>query len=646
MNSKPTIQVFLKNLTDEKAAEMARRMPFIKRDFKVKVVYLANRSDGDSQAPGGEEGIFKDSGVELIGAQVAPLPPDDRLNHMEAFLKLMKGDPPDAALATLPCPEAAAFLISARAAGVPLVLAEFDDHPCLLSSLEELSALYFSDLILPASRHLQRVINHTLPTLADRTQNLLPHSADTTYIQLTKEDRIRLRKNLHVDTEKKMITMIAPFDQRRDHHTLLEACAQLKAGGHDFILLLVGDGPERQHIADQIYSLQLQEQVFIMEDTGDHQDILCATDIFALCTHFEGNNVPLLEAMAQGLAIAATDAAGINDLIRDGRSGRLAKPKDAAAFAQALIDLLAQEKIRKKVGSVARKCVENRGNLNYFMPIFLKMLKTRVKALPEKGKKKSRARDGHLGRQYIKLQQQIRSLWSEVAPGFGIGQAAQMLDGFPIHTQVDLLEKLCEIRSDTGPLALLVRPLEKVLSDRFYERLPLLEMRILEKLAGFYMELSYAEGTEKLIERIEQNMGKELFRYHFSRDRFAGLRANERLSRLYEFVGKPDQREFYRLEIWDYMRPRDGEEDAYFHQQNATFLESLGELKLAARELRKDTLSEVRLLASLPIAHLAPEAQAVAGKARSKATTLKSGPQRESKRPAESHHRKKVLQET
>jgi hypothetical protein len=355
--------------------------------------------------------------------------------------------------------------------------------------------------------------------------------------------------------------------------------------------------------------------------------------------------VPLLEAMAQGLAIAGTDLPGISDLIRDKRSGRLGKLKDAESYAQALIDLLAQEKTRKKLGSVARKCVENRGNLGYFMPILTKALKTSIKEQEEKGRtKKGKGKDGHLARQYLTLQRKIRNLWSDVAPGFGISQAAEMLDGFPIHTQVDLLEKLCDVRVESGPLALLVRPLEKVLSDRFYEHLPLLEMRLLEKLSSFYMELNYGEGVEKLIERLEGNLSRELIRYQFSRDRFSGLRAHEKLSRLYEFIGKADQREFFRLEMWDYMRLREGQEDPYFHQQNAAFLESLGELKLAARELQKDTLGELRLLESLPIAHLAPEALPPLPELQRKAKPLKSIPREERRAPVAAHKRQRELQ--
>jgi glycosyltransferase involved in cell wall biosynthesis len=601
VSAKPRIQVFLKNLKDEKAVEAARWMPFLKRDFKVGITYISDADTG--------EGVFADSGLPLTAVEIPPLPPDDLISHLEAFSQAIKEDTPDAVLASIPGPESAAFLIAARAAGVSVVLAHFDDQPSLISTLEELSALYMSDLVLPATRNLQREIIRALPTLSDRIGHLLPHSADTTYIQLTKEDRQRLRQKLGVDQEAKMITMIAPFDRRRDHDTLIDACQLLKKRGHDFILLLVGDGPERNRIAEKICFLELHDRVAMMDDLGDHLDILCATDIFALISHFEGNNVPLLEAMAQGLALAGTDVNGINDLIRDERSGKLSKPGDAESLTEALHYLLAQEKTRKKLGSVARKSVENRCNLNQFMPVLVKTLKTRLKEFFPDAKtgRKAKSRNGHLGRQYLKLQKEIRTLWTSPAANFGIQQAADMLDGFPLHTQVDLLEKLCEVRAEPGPLALFIRPLEKVLADRFYEHIPLLEMRLMDKLAAFYIELAYGEGARKLIERIEASARQHLFRYQFACNRFSGLRAQARLSQLYGFTGEVEKREFYRLEMWEYMRPRTEAQEAWFHQQNAVFLEALGELRLAARELQKDTMGTIPVLPGLPVAYPIPD---------------------------------------
>jgi glycosyltransferase involved in cell wall biosynthesis len=580
-------------------------MPFMKKDFKVGVTHLNKEEEG--------EGYFADSGIPLTGIQIESLRPDDGQEYMQPMSDCFDDDLPDAVIAALPDPAGAAFLIAAKAAGVPLVIAEVDDQPSLFSSFEELSAFYFSDLILPATRNLQRVLTQVFPELADRVGNLLPHSADTTYIQLTKEDRIRLRQELRVDTELKMITMIAPFDRRRDHDTILEACQLLKQRGLKFILMLVGDGPERRRVAEKVFALRLEDQVCIINDPGDHTDILCATDIFALSTHFEENSTTLIEAMAQGLSIAATRVPGIDDLIRDGRSGRLARPKDPESFAQALIDLLAQEKIRKKLGSVARKCIENRGNLTHFMPPLVQTIKRRLKeyAADPEGQH-CEPNNATSGKKYLKLQQDVRNLKKSANPMKGISKAADLMDGLPVNVQVDIIERMCAIPLGSNSVAMLVRPLEKVLGENVYEHLPLLEMRLLERLSDFYKDLDYSEGVQKLIEKMEENVQVELFRYHFACNRFSGQRAHVRLAQLYEYVGHQDRRDFYRLELRDYLRACGGNGAASFHQQNARHLEILGEHKLAERELRKAAMGAIQF--SSEVAEAYEEDAAVASK--------------------------------
>ena len=309
--------------------------------------------------------------------------------------------------------------------------------------------------------------------------------------------------------------------------------------------------------------MSLKDQVTIMDDPGDHIDILSATDIFALSTHFESNSIPLFEAMAQGVAIAGTDIPGINDLIRDERSGKLAKPKDAESFAEALTYLLAQEKTRKKLGSVARKCIENRGNLDQFMPPFIIMLKKKMKECAEvqkaaKKDKSSGPSPTELASLYIDLHHKVRDLIMKPDAEFGISEAADLMDSFSVNVQVDVLEKLCSVPVESAPLAMFVRPLEKVLSDHFLEQFPLLEMRLYEQLAAFYIELGYVEGAEKLIEKLEEKVSHELFRFHFTCNRFAGLHANVRLSQLYNLIGQQDKRDFYRLELWEYLKAPEG----------------------------------------------------------------------------------------
>jgi glycosyltransferase involved in cell wall biosynthesis len=82
--------------------------------------------------------------------------------------------------------------------------------------------------------------------------------------------------------------------------------------------------------------------------------LYAAMDIFVLPSLNEGMPMTILEAMAAGCAIAASRVGAIPELIRDGESGRLFAPADRSGLATALIDLLEDEAVRKRIGAAAR----------------------------------------------------------------------------------------------------------------------------------------------------------------------------------------------------------------------------------------------------------------------------------------------------
>jgi hypothetical protein len=259
------------------------------------------------------------------------------------------------------------------------------------------------------------------------------------------------------------------------------------------------------------------------------------------------------------------------------------------------------------------------------MPPFINTLKKKIKEHADRRKKKTLDSSiVDLGSQYTELQHKIRYLWLNPQNGFGITEATDLMDNFPIDVQVDVLEKLCLIPVESAPLATFVRPLEKVLSEHFFDHFPLMEMRLLEKLGGFYIDLGYLEGAEKLIETMEDHLSKQLFSYHFACNRFSGLRTHVRLAQLYDFVGRQDRRDFYRLELWEFIREANGNGNAFFHQQNAACLESMGEMKLALREMQKDAMGAIRVTSDTPIAYDIPEEASLPQKPKLKSVALRS----------------------
>lgn len=87
------------------------------------------------------------------------------------------------------------------------------------------------------------------------------------------------------------------------------------------------------------------------------QKYLRECDIFVMPSHFEGQSVSILEAMANECAIAASDTGGIPDMIVDGQTGLLVPPKDAAALEERLLSLLADPGLCQSLGKKAREKV-------------------------------------------------------------------------------------------------------------------------------------------------------------------------------------------------------------------------------------------------------------------------------------------------
>lgn len=144
------------------------------------------------------------------------------------------------------------------------------------------------------------------------------------------------------------VTCIGRFIERKGHTFLLDAVALLKARGVVVELELVGDGPLRGSLEEQVRKLDIEG---IVRWTGNipHRDIpevirnsymVVMPSVRDWKGEVEGLGMVLVEASACGRPVIGTDLAGIKDAVRPGQSGLLIKPADAAALADAIAMLV------------------------------------------------------------------------------------------------------------------------------------------------------------------------------------------------------------------------------------------------------------------------------------------------------------------
>jgi glycosyltransferase involved in cell wall biosynthesis len=154
------------------------------------------------------------------------------------------------------------------------------------------------------------------------------------------------------------IGIVASLTPVKRHDVLLEAWALLHQSGlpAGSELHILGEGPQRQVLEEQVARHGLQSTVLFHGAVTDISDWLYGLDVGVLCSDREGLSNAILEYMAHGLPVIATAVGGNTELV-DCDCGILVPPRNPEALAQALAILLNDEGIRRKLGERSRKTI-------------------------------------------------------------------------------------------------------------------------------------------------------------------------------------------------------------------------------------------------------------------------------------------------
>ncbi|MBN2139799.1 MAG: glycosyltransferase family 4 protein [Desulfovibrionaceae bacterium] len=158
---------------------------------------------------------------------------------------------------------------------------------------------------------------------------------------------------------------IGRFVDKKGFDVLLEACARLMGRGLDFRLTLAGDGPLRSRLVSRAAALGLGDRVLFPGFVGHDKvpGLLLAADVFVMPCRVSASGdrdgIPnaVLEAMAHGLPVVASNVSGLSEVVVDRVTGRLVPEKDPAALAQALTEVLADRKSALDMAGRARDMV-------------------------------------------------------------------------------------------------------------------------------------------------------------------------------------------------------------------------------------------------------------------------------------------------
>lgn len=166
--------------------------------------------------------------------------------------------------------------------------------------------------------------------------------------------RARARELIGVDDDAPLIMQVARFHPVKDHELSVRAFKQVVAHMPAARLCLVGDGGERPAIEALAAELGIHDQLMFLGVREDVSDLLPGADVFMLSSKSEGVSVTLLEAMATGLPIVATDVGGNAEVVEHDVTGLLSPREDDKALAENLVSLIRDPARRGAFGRAGR----------------------------------------------------------------------------------------------------------------------------------------------------------------------------------------------------------------------------------------------------------------------------------------------------
>jgi colanic acid/amylovoran biosynthesis glycosyltransferase len=158
-----------------------------------------------------------------------------------------------------------------------------------------------------------------------------------------------------------LLVCVARLSPEKGHAGLIQAFAQLVTEGVDAELELLGEGPERARIEQQIRVLGLSERVRLHGQVPEEQALtaMSRATVVVVSSFMEGLPVVLMEALALGIPVVAPCVAGIPELVEHGVSGLTFPPGDWDSLAQQLRQLLGDAALRERLAREGKRRVES-----------------------------------------------------------------------------------------------------------------------------------------------------------------------------------------------------------------------------------------------------------------------------------------------
>ncbi len=225
-------------------------------------------------------------------------------------------------------------------------------------------------------RFIARFVDRVIAVSEDTARYLVNEkgiSADKVTVihngrDLSRFDPVRsangLRKSLGIAKEDITITVVGRLEPQKGHRYFFEALPPLMERHPNVKALIVGDGSLEGELKEQCSRLGISDRVVFTGFLNDVPEVLSLSDVVVLPSLYEGLPLTAIEASAMARPVIATAVDGTPEVIMDGRTGILVRPKDPEGLRDAMFRLVTDEATRRSYGDMGRRTVTERFSLD------------------------------------------------------------------------------------------------------------------------------------------------------------------------------------------------------------------------------------------------------------------------------------------
>lgn len=200
------------------------------------------------------------------------------------------------------------------------------------------------------------------------------------YKSLLAEEKESLKKRLGIPLDSIVISCVANLRPVKGHVFLIDTLSILKE--LNFSALIIGGGTLRDALIKYSQEKGLKDKVHFLGQRLDIPELLSITDIFILSSLSEGMPVSLMEAMASGLPVVATNVGGVSELVVDGETGFFVPSRNPSLLAEKIKILIDNKTLRETMGIKGRARIKDNFTLEAMVKKTEELYKGLINNLP------------------------------------------------------------------------------------------------------------------------------------------------------------------------------------------------------------------------------------------------------------------------